>query len=73
MQHGHGLGAQSHRAVMPIDQGDQHPFFTRGKRPTATGIDERIEEDAIFNPGLAVTDALESLVVESNEGAKGRG
>jgi len=73
VQQGNGLGAQGHRTVMPINQRGQHLFFVRSERPTATGIDEGVEEDAIFDRGLAMTDARKSLVVERDEGTKGRG
>src|SRR5437763_2841535 len=57
---------------MPVDQLGQQSLFARGEPLAPPLVDERVEQDAVFDGRLALAHAPESLVVERGEGGDGR-
>ena len=50
MQQRHGLGSQHHHPVMPVDQLGQEPLFASSEPLAPALVDERVEQDTVFNP-----------------------
>src|SRR5207247_1535025 len=58
----HGLGPQHHHPVIPVEHLGQPSLFARIEPLATPLVDERVEQDAVFDRRLALTNVPEGLV-----------